>query len=91
MRLDHKVAIVTGGGQGIGRGIARVFAEVGARLAIAARSADKLEGVRAEIEAAGGEVLAVVTDVGQADDVRRLVTATLERFGRLDVLVNNAG
>ncbi|MFH1572301.1 MAG: SDR family NAD(P)-dependent oxidoreductase, partial [Gemmatimonadota bacterium] len=47
--------------------------------------------VRAEIEAAGGEVLAVVTDVGQADDVRRLVTATLERFGRLDVLVNNAG
>ena len=91
MRLEDRVAVVTGAGQGIGKGIARVFAREGARLAIAARSTDKLEQVGREIEALGGQALTVPTDVGQADDVRRLIDATIERYGRLDILVNNAG
>ena len=91
MRLQDKTAIVTGGGQGIGRGIARMFAQEGARVVIAARTAERLEGVRTEIEAEGGDVLAVPTDVGKLEDMQALIQATRERFGGLDILVNNAG
>jgi NAD(P)-dependent dehydrogenase (short-subunit alcohol dehydrogenase family) len=91
MRLFNKVAIITGGGQGIGRTTARIFAGEGAKVVIAARSVDRLQKVQGEIEAAGGEVLAVPTDVGCQGDMQRLVQATQERFGGLDVLVNNAG
>jgi NAD(P)-dependent dehydrogenase (short-subunit alcohol dehydrogenase family) len=91
MKLKDKVAIVTGGGQGIGQGIAKLFAEQGAKLAIAARSADKLERVKGEIEALGGEVIAVPTDVGVREQMEHLFAATKERFGGLDILVNNAG
>ncbi len=91
MRLQDKVAIVTGGGQGIGRGIAQLFGREGAKVAIAARSADKLKQVKAEIEAEGGAVLVVPTDVGREEEVERLVEATRAHFGGLDVLVNNAG
>lgn len=91
MRLQDRTAIVTGGGQGIGRGIARMFAQEGARVAIAARTAEKLESVRAEIEADGGQVLAVPTDVGKMEDMQRLIGQTQDRFGGLDILVNNAG
>jgi NAD(P)-dependent dehydrogenase (short-subunit alcohol dehydrogenase family) len=91
MRLKEKVAVVTGGGQGIGRGIALLFAREGARLAIAQRTAEKLEQTRRDIEAIGGQVLAVPTDVRQDAEVRRLIEATRERFGGIDVLVNNAG
>ena len=91
MRLKNKIAIVTGGGQGIGRGTARLFAREGAKVTIAARTAEKLEQVKEEIEAEGGEVLAIPTDVGREGDVQRMVAATRERFGGLDVLVNNAG
>ena len=91
MRLTDRIAIITGGGQGIGRGIALLFAEEGAKVAIAARSADKLERVKGELEALGTEVLAVPTDVGVREEMERLFAATGERFGGLDILVNNAG
>lgn len=91
MRLKDKVAIVTGGGQGIGRGIALLYAREGAKVTLAARTAEKLAQVKKEIEQLGGEALAVPTDVSKADEVKRMVEATKERFGGLDVLVNNAG
>jgi len=91
MRLEGKIAVVTGGGQGIGRGIAKQFAREGAKLVIAARSADKLEQVKGEIEAAGSEALAVPTDVGVRAQMAHLFAAARERFGGLDILVNNAG
>jgi NAD(P)-dependent dehydrogenase (short-subunit alcohol dehydrogenase family) len=91
MRLKDKIAIVTGGGQGIGRGIALLFAREGARLTIAQRTAEKLELTRRDIEALGGEVLSLPTDVRQENEVKRLIDATQEHYGGLDVLVNNAG
>ena len=91
MRLKDKVAIVTGGGQGIGQGIALMFAREGARLAIAQRTEAKLEETREQIEAMGGEVLALPIDVGREEEVKRLIDATQERYGGLDILVNNAG
>ena len=91
MRLTGKIAVVTGGGQGIGREIARMFAREGARVVIAARTAAKLQSVRKEIESEGGEALDVPTDVGKEEDMNRLFEAARERFGGLDVLVNNAG
>jgi meso-butanediol dehydrogenase / (S,S)-butanediol dehydrogenase / diacetyl reductase len=91
MRLKDKIAVVTGGGQGIGRGISLMFAREGAKLAIAQRTAEKLERTRKDIENLGAEVLAVPTDVRRPEEVQRLIEATQERFGGLDVLVNNAG
>lgn len=91
MRLKDKIVIVTGGGQGIGRGIALMFAREGARLTIAQRTEEKLEQTTKEIEEIGGEVLAIPTDVGKEEEVKRMIDATQERFGGLDVLVNNAG
>ena len=91
MRLQGKVAIVTGGGRGIGRGIALMFAREGARVAIASRTVPNVERVVAEIEAAGGEGLGVPTDVADENQMKHLVEATHERFGGLDILVNNAG
>jgi citronellol/citronellal dehydrogenase len=86
------VALVTGGGTGLGRAVAREFARTGARVAIAGRRPEPLEEVRAELEAVGAEVLAVPdTDVREPEKVSALVDAVLERFGRVDVLVNNAG
>ena len=90
-RLDGQVAVVTGAGQGIGRGIALGLAEAGASVVVGARTEADLDEVVARIEEAGGQALAVVTDVLVDEDRRRLVDSALERFGRLDVLVNNAG
>lgn len=89
--LAGKVAIVTGASRGIGRRIALTLAENGARIALAARTAGDLEAVRAEIEALGGGAAALTTDVSQEDEVVSLVERTLARFGRLDIVVNNAG
>ncbi len=86
-----QVALVTGGGTGIGRATARALARTGARVAICGRRPEPLEAVRAELEDAGAECLAMPADVRQPDQVESLVDATMERFGRLDVLVNNAG
>ncbi len=89
-RLKGKIAIVTGASRGIGEGIARMFADEGARVTVAARNGDRLATLAHEIEAAGGEALPIVTDVARTEDLRRMVDATVERFGGLDILVNNA-
>jgi NAD(P)-dependent dehydrogenase (short-subunit alcohol dehydrogenase family) len=93
-RLDGKVALVTGGSKGIGLGIAHAFAAAGARVMITARKADGLESAAAEIRSGAGREEAAVAwqaaNVGSPDDAAAAVAATIERFGRLDVLVNNA-
>lgn len=91
MRLKEKVAIVTGGGTGIGRGIALMFAKEGAKVAVAGRRKEALDGTTSEIQKLGGITLALVTDVSVYDQVQQMVGRTLESFGRLDILVNNAG
>lgn len=89
--LRGAVVAVTGASAGIGRECVLAFARAGARVAAAARRLDRLEALAAEVRALGGEVLVMKADVAEADDVRRFVQATVERFGRLDVMVNNAG
>lgn len=91
MQLKDKVAIITGGGRGIGKAIAIAYAAEGARIAIASRSTTQLDEVVAEIEAKDGEILAVPTDVRVRSEVETLVQKTVDRFGRIDILVNNAG
>ena len=86
---DH-VAIVTGASRGIGAATARALAEAGATVALAARDTARLEQLAAEIEAGGGTALSVPTDVGNPDDVERMVARTLDTFGRLDIAFNNA-
>ena len=90
-RLEGKTAIITGAAAGIGEATARLFAAEGARCALCDVSADALEKVVGEIRAAGGEAIAVRCNVADEDDVKALVQRTLEAFGRLDVLINNAG
>jgi NAD(P)-dependent dehydrogenase (short-subunit alcohol dehydrogenase family) len=86
-----KVAVVTGGGTGIGRGAALVLARHGADVVVAGRRAEPLAGTVAEIEALGRQALAVPTDVTSPEQCQQLVDTTLDRMGRLDILVNNAG
>jgi NAD(P)-dependent dehydrogenase (short-subunit alcohol dehydrogenase family) len=87
MRLGGKVAIITGGGSGIGKAIAQAFAREGAMVVIAGRDSKKLEQAAAEI---GEECLAVSADVSKTSDVQRLVDTALGKFHRINVLVNNA-
>jgi 7-alpha-hydroxysteroid dehydrogenase len=90
-RLTDQVAIVTGAGVGIGREIAVAFAEAGADVVVAARTKSNLDDTVRLIEQAGRRGLAVVADVMVEDDLARLVSTAVERFGRLSILVNNAG
>ncbi len=90
-KLDGKVAIVTGGGSGIGKGIARTFAQEGCALVLAGRTAERLEATAEELRATPAEVLAIPTDVAKEDQVLALFRQCTERFGRLDILVNAAG
>jgi 7-alpha-hydroxysteroid dehydrogenase len=90
-KLTDRVTIVTGAGKGIGRGIAIAFAEAGADVVCAARTAADLEETAEAIRACGRRALTVPTDVTKTEDLERLVEATLTEFGRIDILVNNAG
>ena len=90
-RLDGKVAVVTGASSGLGVAFARALAEAGADVVLGARRVDRLERTRGLVEEAGRRALTVRTDVADPDDCRRLVDAAMEAFGRVDVLVNNAG
>jgi NAD(P)-dependent dehydrogenase (short-subunit alcohol dehydrogenase family) len=84
------VAIITGASRGIGEAIAVAFARAGAKVALAARKPDALEAVAARITKEGGQALAIAAHTGKREDVEKLVAQTVERFGKVDVLVNNA-
>ncbi len=90
-QLDGKIAIITGGGTGIGKGIARAFAREGATLVIASRNRANLEATATELRKLGGEVLVVTADVGDEQQVAALFEETMGRFAKLDILVNNSG
>jgi NAD(P)-dependent dehydrogenase (short-subunit alcohol dehydrogenase family) len=89
--LEGKVVLITGASQGLGRALALAYAKEGAKLAINARSEDSIRPVAEQAEEQGADVLAVAADVSRSTDVERLVSETVERFGGIDVLVNNAG
>ncbi len=90
MKLKQKVAIITGGNDGIGRVIARTFVDEGARVCICGRRKEKLDQAVEEVRAKGGDVLGLVTDVSQEEQVESMVKKTVDRFGTVDILVNNA-
>ncbi|WP_435007203.1 SDR family NAD(P)-dependent oxidoreductase [Tundrisphaera lichenicola] len=91
IELSGRVVIVTGGSTGLGLMVARMAAQRGASVVIAARGEENLRAAEDELRELGGEVLAVPTDVSDEGQVRTLVARTIERFGRVDILVNNAG
>jgi NAD(P)-dependent dehydrogenase (short-subunit alcohol dehydrogenase family) len=91
MKLKDKVAIVTGGSRGIGRGISLKFAEEGAHVVIAVTTMEPALAVVKEIEAMGRKAIAIQTDVSDFDSVKRTIAQVLETFGQIDILVNNAG
>ncbi|PJE42007.1 MAG: oxidoreductase [Pseudomonas sp.] len=89
--ISEKVVIITGASSGLGEATARHLAEKGARVVLAARRKDKLDALVAELVNAGGQAVAYQTDVTSQDDVKALIQGAIDTFGRLDVLVNNAG
>lgn len=91
MRLEGKVAVVTGAGTGIGRAIAKLFGSEGASVVVNGRRPERVSATAGEIVEAGGRAVAVAADVTSADEVRKLTDAALNRFGKIDILVNNAG
>ena len=91
MKLQGKVAIVTGASKGIGKGIAVRYAQEGAAVVLASRSMDLLEGIATDIRKDGGKALALELDVTRYENIEAVVKRTVAEFGRLDILVNNAG
>lgn len=89
--ISNKVVVITGASSGLGEATARLLAQRGAKLVLGARRLDRLEKLATEIAAEGGEAIAVATDVAKRGDVENLIKAGLDKFGRIDVLVNNAG
>ena len=89
--ISGKVALVTGGGRGIGKVIAEIYGEAGAKVVITGRRAQWLDPTEAEFKAKGYECSSIVADVTQLSEVERTVQTTLERYGQIDILVNNAG
>jgi len=90
-RLQDKVAIITGANSGVGAATALLFAAEGAKVVITARREEPLLEVAEQIKAAGGEALPVVSDISKAEDADRVLSATLSAFGKVDILINNAG
>jgi NAD(P)-dependent dehydrogenase (short-subunit alcohol dehydrogenase family) len=90
-RLDGKVAIVTGASAGLGVSMAEALGEAGADVALGARRADKLEATKALVENSGRRAIGVSTDISDPDACQRLVDATMQEYGRVDIVVNNAG
>lgn len=90
-QLSGKVAIVAGGGSGIGKGIAKAYANEGCAVVIAGRNADRLKATAEELGKSGSPVLAVPTDVGDEAQVKSLFKQTMDRFGRVDIVVNSSG
>lgn len=88
--VEGKVVIVTGGGRGIGFGISTAFAKEGAKLVITGRNAQTLEEAKEKLEAYGAEILTVPADGADEESVKNVIAKTIERFGKLDVLINNA-
>ncbi|HUS69887.1 MAG TPA: SDR family oxidoreductase [Anaerolineae bacterium] len=90
MKLKDRVAIVTGGGTGIGKAISLAFADEGAAVVVAARNVARLEETASEIRAKAGKVKVIPTDIADYEQVKRMVAGTVEEFGKLDILINNA-
>jgi NAD(P)-dependent dehydrogenase (short-subunit alcohol dehydrogenase family) len=89
--LQGKVAIVTGGGRGIGKGIAEGFAKFGARVVITSRKLNDLEVTAKEIKAAGGDCFPLQSHLGRMEEIQKMVDTVMKQYGRIDILVNNAG
>ena len=89
--IEGKVVVITGASSGLGEATARMLSAQGAAVVLGARRVDRIEALAKELSDAGGKALALQTDVTRAADVQRLVDAAVEKFGRIDVLVNNAG
>lgn len=89
--IKDKVVAITGASSGIGEATARALARLGVGVVLAARRADRLEAIAKEIEAAGGHAVPLATDAAKAPDLKRMVAVAVERYGRLDFAVNNAG
>jgi NAD(P)-dependent dehydrogenase (short-subunit alcohol dehydrogenase family) len=90
LNLKNKVAIITGGGRGIGKATAIALAREGVRVVVAARTTPEIEAVANEIQTMGGQALAIQTDVSKEEDVQHMVQKTIEAYARVDILVNNA-
>lgn len=91
MKLENRIAIITGAGRGIGRATALAFAGNGADIVLAARTKSEINSVAAEIESLGRRALPIMTDVQKKSEVNNLVASTIDNFGKVDILVNNAG
>lgn len=89
--LSGKTALITGGGTGIGRGVALALSEEGCNVVVCGRRKEPLEEVLGVVQAQGGRGLALVADVSQEDDVEKMVKSSLDEFGQIDILINNAG
>lgn len=90
MKLENKVSIITGGGRGIGRGIAKAYANEGANLLLVSRTLSQVEEVANDIRERGGKAVALKVDITNPGDVNRMLDETLSRYGKIDILINNA-